>query len=52
MREIRTWGSVRGVLSDQHPYRDQRRGATRAPAQRPERPGQRKPPRSAAILAR
>ena len=36
MREIRTWGSVRGVLSDRHPYRDQRRDATRAPTQRPE----------------
>jgi hypothetical protein len=31
MREIRTWGSVRGVLSDQHPYRDRRRDATGAP---------------------
>ena len=51
MREIRTWGSVRGVLSDRHPYRDLRRDATRAPTQRPEWPGRRKPPRSAAILA-
>ena len=33
MREIRTWGSVRGVPSDWHPYRDQRRDATRAPNQ-------------------
>ncbi len=22
MRAIRTWGSVRGVLGDRHPYRD------------------------------
>jgi hypothetical protein len=36
MREIRTWGSVRGVPSDWHPYRDQRRDAARAPTQRPE----------------
>ena len=25
MRAIRTWGSVRGVPSNRHPYRDQRR---------------------------
>jgi hypothetical protein len=37
MRAIRTWGSVRGVLGDRHPYRDQRRDATGAPTQRPER---------------
>jgi hypothetical protein len=36
MRAIRTWGSVRGVLGDWHPYRDQRRDATGAPTQRPE----------------
>lgn len=39
MREIRTWGSVRGVPSDWHPYRDLRRDATRAPIQGPERHG-------------
>jgi hypothetical protein len=33
MRAIRTWGSVRGVPGDWHPYRDQRRDATRAPTQ-------------------
>ena len=33
MRAIRTWGSVRGVPGDWHPYRDQRRDATRAPIQ-------------------
>jgi hypothetical protein len=33
MRAIRTWGSVRGVLGNRHPYRDQRRDATRAPIQ-------------------
>lgn len=31
MRAIRTWGSVRGVLGDRHPYRDLRRDAPRAP---------------------
>lgn len=31
MRECRTWGSVRGVLGDWHPYRDQCGDATRAP---------------------
>jgi hypothetical protein len=31
MRAIRTWGSVRGVPGNWHPYRDQRRDATRAP---------------------
>jgi hypothetical protein len=36
MRAIRTWGSVRGVPGDRHPYRDQRRDATGAPTQRPE----------------
>jgi hypothetical protein len=36
MRAIRTWGSVRGVLGDRYPYRDQRRDATGAPTQRPE----------------
>jgi hypothetical protein len=36
MRAIRTWGSVRGVPGNWHPYRDQRRDATRAPTQRPE----------------
>ncbi len=52
MRAIRTWGSVRGVPGNWHPYRDQRREATRAPAQGPEWQGRRRPPRSAAILAR
>jgi len=33
MRAIRTWGSVRGVPGDWHPYRDLRRNATRAPTQ-------------------
>jgi hypothetical protein len=36
MRAIRTWGSVRGVPGNWHPYRDQRRDATRALTQRPE----------------
>jgi len=27
MRAIRTWGSVRGVPGNWHPYRDQRREA-------------------------
>ena len=31
MRAIRTWGSVRGVLGNWHPYRDQRWEATGAP---------------------
>ena len=44
MREIRTWGSVRGVPSDWHPYRDLRRDATRAPTQRPECVGGAEPP--------
>jgi hypothetical protein len=39
MRAIRTWGSVRGVLGDWHPYRDLRRDATRVPTQGPERRG-------------
>jgi hypothetical protein len=51
MRAIRTWGSVRGVLGNRHPYRDQRRDATRAPTQQPEGPGRRKPSRCRAILA-
>jgi hypothetical protein len=33
MRAIRTWGSVRGVPGNWHPYRDLRRDATRAPTQ-------------------
>ena len=44
MRAIRMWGSVRGVPGDWHPYRDLRRDATRAPTQRPEMRGRRKPP--------
>ena len=36
MRAIRTWGSVRGVPGNWHPYRDLRRDATRAPTQAPE----------------
>jgi len=52
MRAIRTWGSVRGVLGDRHPYRDQRWEATGAPTQGPEWWGGAKPPRTAAILAR
>jgi hypothetical protein len=45
MRAIRTWGSVRGVLGDRHPYRDLRRNATRAPTQAPEWQGRLRPPR-------
>jgi len=26
MREFRTYGSVRGVLGNRHPYRDHKRG--------------------------
>jgi hypothetical protein len=33
MRAIRTWGSVRGVPGDWHPYRDPCGDATRAPTQ-------------------
>ena len=36
MRAIRTWGSVRGVPGNWHPYRDLRRDATRAPLRAPE----------------
>ncbi len=36
MRAIRTWGSVRGVLGDRHPYRDLSSDGTRAPTQGPE----------------
>jgi len=36
MRAIRTWGSVRGVLGDRHPYRDLCGDATRAPTQGPD----------------
>ena len=50
MRAIRTWGSVRGVTGDRHPYRDQRGDATRAPIQ-VRNGGRRKPPRPATILA-
>ena len=39
MRAIRTWGSVRGVLGNWHPYRDQRWEATRAPTQGLTEPG-------------
>jgi len=35
MRAIRTWGSVRGVLGNWHPYRDLCGDAPRAPTQRP-----------------
>ena len=51
MRAIRTWGSVRGVPGNRHPYRDLSRDATGAPSQGPEWRGRREPPRSAAILA-
>jgi hypothetical protein len=36
MRAIRTWGSVRGVPGDWHPYRDPYGDATRAPAKGPD----------------
>jgi len=36
MRAIRTWGSVRGVPGDWHPYRDLCGDATRAPTQGPD----------------
>ena len=35
MRAIRTWGSVRGVPGNRHPYRDLCVDAPRAPTQRP-----------------
>jgi len=38
MRECRTWGSVRGVLGDRHPYRDQ--ALDRTQPMLPMRPGQ------------
>ena len=36
MRAIRTWGSVRGVPGNWHPYRDQCGDATRAPTPGPD----------------
>jgi hypothetical protein len=51
MRAIRTWGSVRGVLGNWHPYRDQRWEATGAPAQRLTEPGGRHTTRLLHLLA-
>jgi hypothetical protein len=52
MREIRTWGSVRGVLGDRHPYRDQRWRAPRAPIRMPGLARERKlPPIRSELIA-
>jgi len=53
MRAIRTWGSVRGVPGNWHPYRDLCGDATRAPTQGPgSRECERSSPLGPGILAR